>query len=107
MARFHGNVGFSIPYESEPGIFTDQMVERSYFGTIVQHTRRWEKGEGLNDDLTLENRISILADDYAYQHCSGIKYVCWMNARWKVNSMKVEHPRILLSLGGVWNGKTA
>lgn len=107
MARFHGQIGYSIPYEAEPGIFKDQMVEKPYFGTVTQHTRRWEKGEGLNDDLTLENRLSILADDYAYQHCSGIKYVRWMNACWKVTSMKVERPRILLSLGGVWNGKTA
>ena len=107
MARFYGKVGFSIPYESEtePGVYKDHIEERSYFGSLIQHTRRWANGEGVNDDLALENKISILADDYSYAHCSAIKYVFWMNQYWKVNSIKVESPRIILSLGGVWNGE--
>lgn len=106
MARFYGIVGYSIPEETEPGIFKDQIVEHNHFGTITQHSRRWVNAEGINDNLALSNQIRILADDYAYQHCSAIKYVYWMGAYWKVESIKVEMPRIVLTLGGVWNGET-
>lgn len=107
MARFHGAVGYAVPYEYEPGIWKDRIEERNHFGTITQHARRWVNAEGINDNLALTNQINILADDYAYEHCSAIKYVRWMGACWKVESMKVSAPRILLTLGGVWNGQKA
>lgn len=107
MARFYGAVGYSVPYQYEPGVWKNKIQERMHFGTVSQHTRRWANSEGINDDLVLANQISILADDYAYKNCSAIKYVRWMDAYWKVESMKVSAPRIVLTLGGVWNGETA
>jgi hypothetical protein len=111
MARFYGAVGFDHGYHekpNDPSVYDpDRMVERYYFGDVVKHTRKWENDEGKNDDLNITNRISIVADDYTVQHCSAIRYVKWAGACWKVVSMDVERPRIILTLGGVWNGDTA
>lgn len=111
MARFYGAVGFDRGERELPGAVgvwaPRRMEERHYYGTILKHNRRWDNGENVNDDLNVTNRISIVADDETFRHCSGIRYVRWMGACWKVVSFEIARPRLILSLGGVWNGDTA
>ena len=108
MARFHDKVGFLIPIDNqETGIVSTKAVERSYYGRVLEHTRRWDSSEHLNDDLRHSNQIAITANDYAFKHMSSIAYVHWMHGYWKVDSIRVKAPEIVLTLGGVWNGTTA
>lgn len=105
MARFHDRVGFLIPVDNEEtGISTHRAVERPYYGRVIEHTRRWESTDHLNDDLALSNQIAITANDYAFKHMSSIAYVKYMGGYWKVDSIRVKAPEIILTLGGVWNG---
>jgi len=105
MARFHGKVGFLIHEDNqETGINRTTAVEKPYYGRVVEHIRRWESTDHLNDDLSLNNQIAIIANDYAFDHMSAIAYVQWMGCKWKVSSMRVKRPEIILTLGGVWNG---
>ena len=107
MARFHDKVGFMIGQDNqETGKYEYQAVERAYYGRILEHTRRWESADSVNDDLTVANQIAITANDYAFQHASSIAYVRWMHGLWKVTSIRVKTPEIILTLGGVWNGPT-
>lgn len=111
MARFYGAVGYCMPEHEmpdNPGVWVpEQITERKYYGFVLKHNRKWDAGESVNDNLNVTNRISIVADDYAFKYCSCIRYIRWMNAYWKVQSVDIERPRIILSLGGVWNGETA
>lgn len=106
MARFYGKVGYIETVETEPGngVWQEQATERSYYGDVLRNSKRWERGEGVNDDLNVSNRISIVADPYAFRHFFAIKYVEWMGARWKVETVEVERPRLILTIGGVYNG---
>ena len=104
MAKFSGMVGYIFDEEIRPGVYKPRKEERHSFGDVLENIRHWEPGEGSNSDMNLGNRISILADDYAYKHCSAIRYVRWMNADWSVAKMDVQRPRIILTLGGVYNG---
>lgn len=107
MARFYGFVGFEVDeVETEPGIYEPAcIVEKPYFGKLVKHYRRWEATQnGTNDNLVLANRISIVCDNYMTDHWPAIKFVVWQNARWKVDSAEIQRPRIILTLGGLWNG---
>lgn len=107
MARFHDKVGFLIPVDNqETGISEPQPVERRYYGKIIEHTRKWETADHLLDNLNVTNQISITANDYAFKHASAIAYVRYMNGWWKVVSIRVKAPEIILTLGGVWNGPT-
>ena len=107
MARFHDKVGFLIPEDNQrTGMATNRPVERSYYGRVIEHTRRWEQSDHVNDDLSISNQIAIIANDYAFKHMSAIAYVRWMGSYWKVTSMRVKAPEIILTLGGVWNGPT-
>ena len=106
MARYFGNVGYVESVETAPSVFTEQATERPYYGDEITVNRRLTKGEGPNDNVEIGNQFSILADAYAYDHFFAIRYITWMGQRWKVTKATVQRPRILLDVGGLWNGKT-
>lgn len=105
MARFHGKVGFTIYIDDQTtGIADEQVVERTYFGTVTEHRRSWNPSDMVTKDLRLSNQISITADDFAFKHSSAICYCEYMGGLWEVSSIRVVRPRIILNLGGVYNG---
>lgn len=108
MARFFGKVGYAIHVESpeESGKWVAQVEERDYQGDVIRNTRRLEGNEKVNEDILVGNSISIVADEYAVNHFFNIKYVEWAGARWTVTSVEVRSPRLILSLGSVYNGPT-
>lgn len=107
MAKFYGQVGYAETKETRPGIHEDVVTERNYTGDVFRNVRKLEPGESVNDDVVVNNSLSIVADPYAYQHFFAIRYVRWMGTLWKVMNIEVQSPRLLLTLGGVYNGPTA
>ena len=108
MARFFGEVGYgdSVETPSGSGVWKDVATEVEYYGDVIRNTRKLESGESLNDDITVGNSISIVADDYAVKHFFKIKYVRWSGVLWTVTNVEVRSPRLILSLGSVYNGPT-
>ena len=105
MGRFYGHIGFLITQETTPGVWTEEIVERPYYGDVLKHKMNWDKTDQLNDNITLNNDFSIVADTYAYQCIGAMKYVKWNGVKWRISSAEVEHPRIRLTIGGVYNGE--
>lgn len=111
MAKFYGEVGYGVTEEindpERPSVWEERITERLYFGDVLPTpNRKLEKSEGVNDDINVSNRISIVADAYALDHFFAIRYVKWMGARWKATNVDVERPRLIISIGGVYNGPT-
>lgn len=104
MAKFYGIIGYAESVEVEPGIWEDQMTERRYYGDLIRNTRRLQSSDKVNDDITTSNEISILADPFAYENFHSMRYVEFMGTKWKVVNVDVQYPRLMLSLGGVYNG---
>ena len=106
MARFNDKIGYGQTVEdpSGSGIFVDQITEFSYYGDVVRNIRRLDGGEPINDDISVQNSISIVADEYANQHIFAMRYVRWAGVRWTITSVEVRPPRLILSLGTVYNG---
>lgn len=109
MAKFYGPIGYSITEETSPGVWTpEHLVEKKYKGDVLQNYRKVSQGESINDDIDVSNRISIVADPFAMLHFHAIKYVKWMGAYWKVTTIDAsQRPRLILTIGGVYNGETA
>ena len=107
MAKFYGEIGYGLSVETAPGVYQDEITERKYYGDIVRNTRQLREGEHLNNDLTVNNSISIVADPYAINHFFAIRYIRWAGALWTVSDVEVKSPRLLLRLKGVYNGPTA
>lgn len=103
MAKWHGNIGFNNTMETDPGIWESKIVERPYYGDVINEQWKRQPSGGVNDDINVANRISIVADPYAMNHCSTMVYVEFMGAKWKVSDINVQYPRLILTLGGVWN----
>ena len=104
--KFHGAVGFVEVSEKRPGVKTLIPVEHSYSGDVLRRSIRFQNGESVNDTITPSQQISILSDPYARSHVGSIKYVKWMGTAWKITEVSVQYPRIILTLGGAYNGAT-
>lgn len=106
MTRFYGMVGYGATVENPPGsgIWVPSITENPYYGDVVRSTTRLESGEKVNDNVVIHNSISIVMDEYAETHFFNIKYVVWQGFRWKVSSIEVQRPRIILSIGDPYHG---
>ena len=103
--KYYGAIGYGISYEDTPGVWKKRIEERTYYGDILRNTKRWQaSSEKLNDDFTVSNQISIVADEYAYSHLGEMIYIVLNGTRWKISSITIDRPRISIELGGVYNG---
>lgn len=103
MAKYYGIIGYGTDDETAVDVWTTSITERPYFGDVIQTGHRWETGENINDNTRVTNKISIVADPFAYQHFHLIRYVEWLGTKWKVTDVSIEYPRMVLTLGGVYN----
>jgi hypothetical protein len=104
MGKFYGEIGYGNTVETTPGVWTENITKRNYSGDVIRNSKRWQNTDRLNDDLTVNNEISIIADSFAYDNFHTIRYVKWMGVCWKVTDMDIQRPRIKLSIGGIYNG---
>ena len=105
MAKWHGVVGYIKPVEKSPGVYSNETIERKYYGDIIRNSRRWSTpSEGTNDNLNLSNQISIVADSFATDNSGFMKYVEMMGAKWKITDIELRYPRLVLTIGGLYNG---
>lgn len=105
MAKFYGAVGYAVTEENTPGVWDERIIERMYYGELIRNTRKLQSTEYLNDDINISNEISILVDPFAYANFHSMRYVDFMGAKWKIISVEVQYPRLILTVGGVYNGK--
>lgn len=107
MAKFYGVIGFGESVDIGLGVFEDTIVEYTYYGDVIRNARRLEDRAEVNSDITVNNSISIVADAYAREHFFAIRYIEWAGTRWLVSEVDVQSPRLILRLGGVYNGPTS
>ena len=108
--KFYGPVGYETSVE-EPaggGVWIEKIVERHYFGDVKRNTLRLDDGSSVNPDLSVGNSISIVADPYANENFHAMRYAKWNGELWEITSVEdvPDAPRLLLRLGGVYNGET-
>lgn len=105
MAKFYGKIGYSETKETTPGVWEVVITERPYYGDLIRNTRRLQSSENLNDDINISNEISIIADPFAYNNFHSMLYVEFMGAKWKISNVDVQYPRLILTVGGLYNGQ--
>ncbi len=105
MAKWYGEVGYVTTKETKPGIWTTEAVERNYYGDTLRVNSKWSTSNKVNDDLNTSSQISIVADPFAYENFQAIKYVKFMGGYWEVTNVDPQRPRIILTMGGVYNGQ--
>lgn len=103
MAKYYGMIGFSIQKETRPGVWKEVIHEHPVFGDVYRNIHQTENGGQVNDNLVLNSQISFIADTFACENSHNIKYATYLNAKWAVKSIDSQFPRLILTLGGVYN----
>ena len=76
MSRFYGTVGFVKTKETAPGVWTGtEVVRRDYKGDLQRFIERYDTGEKVNSDVSLNNQISFVFDPYALENFQYIRFV--------------------------------
>ncbi len=109
--KFYGPVGYGHTVE-EPaggGVWKQIITERIYSGDVERNTLRLDDGASVNPNLSVGNSISIFADPYANENYFAMLYLFWNGVYWAIDSVEVkpDAPRLLLRMGGVYNGNKA
>lgn len=106
MGKFCGYIAFSQDVDQGHGVWKHEIVKRKYFGDVIHSSKRYENNNGVNDNVILSDRISIVANSFLMTNIPSILYIEYNNTRWKVSSISTEYPRVILTTGGVYNGET-
>lgn len=106
MAKWFGKIGYVTTVEPEEGddVAKETVVEKDHYGELLEPLRRYEPGTGAIDDIKLNNKLSIVANGFAMEHYGAIRYAEIDGVKWKATAVGLQRPRLILHLGGVWNG---
>lgn len=107
MSKWFGKIGYAVTGETEPGVWEDTIIEKDYYGDLISDRRKRQSSGNVNDNINLANVISIIADPFAIENCSHMAYAEIMGAKWKITDVEVQYPKLILTIGGVYNGNTA
>lgn len=105
MAKFYGTIGYTETKEVTPGVWEEDITEREYSGDLLRNINKFQSSERLNDNINISNEVSIVADPYARDNFHLMRYVRFdmSDAKWKITSVEVQFPRLILTIGGVYN----
>lgn len=103
MAKFHGVIGYFVTEETSPGVWVPTITEKPYKGDILRNSQQFQSSEQLNDDININNRFSIIADPFAESNVANMRYLRYKGTKWKIVSIDIQRPRLILSVRGVWN----
>lgn len=104
MNKWYGKVGYVETVEVEPGIWEERETVRSYYGELVRNSSKFLVSGGVNDDRDVSVELSVVSDPYSDLHFHSIRYVEFDGVKWKVNTVEPKRPRLILALGGEYNG---
>lgn len=112
MAKFYGPIGYGESVETVPGVsgvWADVITEVNAYGDVQSNSRNLQEGAAINDDITVGNSISIVRDAYTSEHFFAMRYIKWQGTNWVISNARVDpdRPRLILRLGGVYNGPVA
>lgn len=101
--KWYGNIGFGTTSETVPGVWTNDITVKQYYGELSKPVNKWTSGSGENDDKSFSSQLSIVSDPFAYENFHSIKYAEVFGVKWKVTAIEIMRPRLILTLGGKYD----
>lgn len=105
MPKFFGKIGYAELAETSPGVWEEKITEHEHYGEVVRNTSKLVTSDNLNDNVDVNTEISIIADTYAIENFSSMRYIEYMGAKWKITTVEPKYPRLILSIGGLYNAR--
>lgn len=101
--KWSGKIGFVETKETRPGVWENVTTERNFYGDVIRDIRKNQSSGQVNDDINISNRISIVSNSFVRDNLSFMKYIEFMGTKWKITDVEVQYPRLILTIGGLWN----
>lgn len=106
MAKWSGKVGYVLPVQIERGDWSTVASERIYFGDTIRNRNKVQPvQDSTNSYVNIACDISIVADTFANENLGYMKYVEYRGRNYNITDAEVLRPRIILTIGGIYNGK--
>lgn len=107
MGKYYGRIGYGIVEEDpdSPGVWKERLIWRNYYGDILRTFKKTESTDKVNDNVNMTNEISIVSDPYAFRNIAHMHCIEYMGVLWKINSVEIQYPRLILSIGGLYNAE--
>ena len=102
MTRCSGNIGYALVAETQPGVWTEEVVDKKYYGEVVTDNRKFTDQNQINDNLNISNNISVVSNKFMLDNMSYMKYITFLKSKWKISSVDIKPPRIIITMGGLY-----
>lgn len=100
--KWYGQLGYRECVEVEPGIWEEKITVVNKFGDVLRNYSSNQQGSKINDDITVSNQISIIADPQLLESFHKIIYITFGGAKWRVSNVEVRYPRLIVTLGSLY-----
>lgn len=100
--KWYGQIAYRDTVEIEPGVWEDVITEVNKYGDVLRNSKSDQQGNKINDDISVSNQISVVADPVLLNSFHKIKYITFAGAKWKISSVDVQYPRLIISLGSLY-----
>lgn len=103
MPKCSGVIGYALAGETQPGVWTESIIEKKYYGDIVRDNRKIVDQSEINGSINISNNISVVSNKFMLENMAFMRYITFMKSKWKINSVDIKPPRIIITLGGLYN----
>jgi hypothetical protein len=107
MAKCYCEIGYGIDTEVTPGVYKKLLTKKMYYAEILRNNRNLNSSDTVNDGINISNSFSIVADPFATDNIYNMLYIVYMGVKWKISTVDIQYPRLILNVGGVYNGEQA
>lgn len=107
--KWFGKIGFYITEEVVKngigtGVFKARITEVPYRGDLIKDYRTQDNSStGANENIHINNTVSIISDRFLDEHLMDIKYLTFKGYKFKVRAFTQVYPRLELQFGGLYN----
>ena len=102
MSKCSGVIGYSLVVETQPGIWSETIIDKPYYGEVITDNRKYDNN-AINEDLNISNKISIVSNSFMLENLAMMKYLTFLKSKWKITSVEMKPPRIIITIGGLYN----
>jgi hypothetical protein len=103
MPKCSGIIGYALAVETQPGVWTESITEKTYYGDVVKDNRRIVDQSQINDNLNISNNISVVCNSFMFKNMAFMKFITFIGSKWEISSVDIKPPRIIITIGGIYN----
>ena len=108
MTKFHGYIGYVNTVTDVTGVTREVVTETECSGMLIRNYLQAGPSNKVVEDFNISNTISVRINPTLLERMMHLKYIAFLSpmidGRWKIKTVDMNYPNLVLTLGGVYNG---